>query len=125
MIVSGLLLLVASAFLSAIGSGNGFYFNGATHAFNATYPFQSGTFPTFASGIIGVLGGFGLISGIIVLISGVMLRGNPSQRTTWGVLILVFSVLSFFGFGGFIIGAILGSIGGILALTWKPSPAPA
>jgi len=125
MIVSGLVLLVASAFLSSINNSPGFFFNGTTHTFNGTFPFHSGTFPTFASGIIGVLGGFGLVSGMIVLISGVMLRGNPSQRSVWGVLILVFSVLSFFGFGGFIVGAIVGTIGGIMALTWKPSSAGA
>ena len=44
---------------------------------------------------------------------------SPNQRTLWGALVLVFSCLSFFGFGGFIIGAILGIIGGIMALTWK------
>ena len=34
----------------------------------------------------------------------------------FGVLILVFSVLSFFGSGGFVIGAILGIIGGVMTL---------
>ena len=77
--------------------------------------------PGFVAGITAVVGTFGLVSGVIVLISGVMLRINPSQRTIWGVLILVFSVLSFFGIGGFIIGAILGIIGGVMALRWKPS----
>jgi len=54
-----------------------------------------------------------------VLASAVMLRINPSQRKTWGVLILVFSILSFLGFGGFIVGAVLGTVGGIMTLTWK------
>jgi hypothetical protein len=71
------------------------------------------------SGAVGVLGVFGLAAGIIVLASAVMLRTNPGQRKTWGVLILVFSVLSFVGFGGFIVGAILGTAGGIMTLTWK------
>ena len=50
-----------------------------------------------------------------------MLYTNPGSRSIWGILIIVFSVLSFFGFGGFIIGAILGIIGGVLALRWKPA----
>lgn len=72
------------------------------------------------SGAVGVVGVFGLASGVIVLAAAVMLRTNPSQRKTWGVLILVFSILSFVGLGGFVVGAILGVVGGIMTLTWKP-----
>ena len=52
-----------------------------------------------------------------------MLNNKPDQHSTWGILIIVFSVLSIFGsaMGGFGIGLILGLIGGILALTWKPT----
>ena len=59
---------------------------------------------------------FGLISGIIVLISALLLRIRPMENSTWGILLVVFSVLSLFSFGGFIIGAVLGIIGGALAL---------
>jgi len=34
--------------------------------------------------------------------------------------VLVFSVLSLLGMGGFFIGAVFGIVGGMLALTWKP-----
>src|SRR5437773_4473059 len=67
---------------------------------------------------------FGLICGVIVLVSSIMLRLKPAQRQTWGTLALVFSILSFFGFGGFIVGAVLGIVGGIMILRWKPPPAP-
>jgi uncharacterized protein DUF6114 len=83
--------------------------------------FNTASIPAIAQGVVGVMGIFGLISGIIVLLSSVMLLSNVGQRRTWGVLILVFSILSFIGFGGFIIGAILGMVGGILTLRWKPS----
>ena len=73
------------------------------------------------SGIVGVMGAFELVSGIIVLVSSVMLLSNLGQRRIWGVLILIFSILSFIGFGGFFAGAILGMVGGILTLRWKPS----
>ena len=72
------------------------------------------------SGAVGVVGLFGLVSGIIVLASAVLLRTTPSQRKTWGVLMLVFSILSFVGFGGFVVGAVLGVVGGIMTLTWNP-----
>jgi len=69
----------------------------------------------------GFLGVLGLIFGLIVIISALMLNNKPEQHSTWGILIIVFSVLSIFGsaMGGFGIGLILGVIGGILAVTWK------
>jgi len=79
-----------------------------------------GSVSTIASGVLGVMGLLGLVSGIIVLVSAVMLLSNQGQPRTWGVLTLIFSVLSFLGLGGFVIGAVLGIVGGILALRWKP-----
>ena len=78
--------------------------------------------PALVSGIVGLMGAFGLICGFIVLISAVMLLAKVGQRRTWGILILVLSILSFVGLGGFVIGAILGIMGGILTLRWKPAP---
>jgi hypothetical protein len=79
-----------------------------------------GSIASIASGVVGVMGALGLVSGVIVLLSAVMLLSNLGQRRTWGVLALVFSVLSLLGLGGFILGAILGIAGGILTLRWKP-----
>jgi hypothetical protein len=69
----------------------------------------------------------GLVSGIIVLISAIMLRVRPGEATQglracciwWGSIILVFSIVSLFGgsMGGFLVGAILGIVGGALALS--------
>lgn len=73
-----------------------------------------------AAGFVGAIAVFGLICGIIVTTSSVLMRLKPAQRQTWGILVLVFSVLGFFGLGGFIIGSILGIVGGILALRWTP-----
>jgi hypothetical protein len=60
----------------------------------------------------------GLVSGIFVIIGALMLRAQPSEHRSWGLVILVFSITSFLGTGGFILGAILGVIGGSLAITW-------
>lgn len=70
----------------------------------------------------GIMGFLGVIFGAIVIISALMLNTKPHEHTTWGTLILIFSVLSIFGsmMGGFGVGLILGIIGGILAITWKP-----
>jgi len=76
--------------------------------------------PGLISGVLGVMGVFGLVSGSVVLVSASMILARAGKERTWGVIILVFSVLSFIGLGGFVIGAILGISGGILALRWKP-----
>ena len=76
--------------------------------------------PGLISGVLTVMGAFGLVCGAIVLVSATMLLAKVGQRRTWGILILVFSVLSFIGLGGFIIGAILGIVGGVLILRWRP-----
>ena len=79
--------------------------------------------PGLVSGFVGLMGAFGLVTGAIVLVSSMMLLTNRGQVRTWSVLILVFSILSFVGMGGFVVGAVLGIIGGALVLKWKPPTA--
>ena len=62
----------------------------------------------------------GIVSGIIVAIGAVMLNARPAEHTAWGAIIIIFSIISFFGMGGFFIGAILGIAGGALALSYRP-----
>ncbi len=62
-----------------------------------------------------------LASGIIVIISAIKLYNTPQEATIWGSLIIIFSVVSLLGMGGFLIGFILGLVGGILSLTLKQS----
>ncbi len=122
MIAAGLLILAVSAFViphmnTYFSSGNFPRPYGGYPPFNATGGFQG--IPSFVRGIVSVVGSLELIAGVVVVSSGAMLRSKPDQRVLWGTLILVLSVLSFFGSGGFVIGAILGIIGGIMALTWR------
>lgn len=71
-------------------------------------------------GFMGSLMLVGLVSGIIVVVSAVMLNARSAEHLSWGVVIIVFSILSFFGMGGFFVGAILGIIGGAFAISWIP-----
>ncbi|MCL4344015.1 MAG: hypothetical protein JRN10_02050 [Nitrososphaerota archaeon] len=73
--------------------------------------------PFFMFGLMAI---FGLVSGIVVIASAFMLR-KSADYTVWGILIIVFSIFSFFGMGGFVVGAVLGIVGGGLALSWKSS----
>jgi len=64
----------------------------------------------------------GVIFGIIVIIGAVMINsGDPSRVRTGSIVVLIFSILSLFTGGGFIIGFILALVGSILGLVWKPS----
>jgi hypothetical protein len=62
----------------------------------------------------------GLTCSVPVLLGAIMLRSKPTNKKAWGIMIIVFSILSIVTGGGFIIGFILGIIGGTLALSWKP-----
>jgi hypothetical protein len=72
-------------------------------------------------GFMGGLSLMGLVSGIFVIISALMLNARPSEHTAWGTMILVFSIISLLGMGGFYLGALLGIAGGAIALSWKPT----
>jgi hypothetical protein len=63
----------------------------------------------------------GLVSGVLVMIGALMLNTRPTEHTAWGIIILVFSAISILGMGGFLVGAILGIVGGALAISWKPT----
>jgi hypothetical protein len=77
-------------------------------------------------GVMTVTWILGLISGIIILYSAIMLKIRPGEAdeglrkccTVWGTMILIFAIVSLVGgsMGGFLIGAILGIVGGALAL---------
>jgi hypothetical protein len=75
-------------------------------------------------GFGGIFGVAGILFGIMVIVSALMLYNKPIEHSKWGLLILIFSVLSILGsaMAGFGVGLILGVLGGILALTWKPPP---
>jgi len=72
----------------------------------------------FAGGIV-----FGsivnIVFGAIVMGGAILMFKKPLQTSQWGVIVLVASALSFIGMGGFMIGGILGIIGGVIALTKK------
>ncbi|HYB92870.1 MAG TPA: DUF6114 domain-containing protein [archaeon] len=76
----------------------------------------------FIGGLGGIFGLLGVAWCILMIICAFMLNSQPEQHVIWGVLILVLSLLSWVGaFGGLFIGFLLGLIGGILGISWKPS----
>jgi len=72
--------------------------------------------------IIAGLGVFGLICGFLTILGAVWINSGEKGKVRNGaILVLIFSILSWFGgAGGFFIGFLLGLIGAILGLTWNP-----
>lgn len=62
----------------------------------------------------------GLIFGVLVLIGAILLHFKPAKKKACGIIIIVFSIPSVITGGGFIIGFILGIMGGAKALSRKP-----
>ena len=98
---NALLLGVAAAWFPGIiptlpGSAN-----------NATVPFAS-------------LTAVGLICGVLILLGAMMLHVKTVNKKAGGIIIIVFSIPSVVMGGGFIVGFILGIIGGASALSRKP-----
>jgi hypothetical protein len=86
------------------------------------YAFAAG--PRYFFPFMSFAGVLGIVFGLIVIASAIMLNRRPTQHATWGILILIFSILGIFGgLGGYLVGLILGIVGGALAIAWKPPAA--
>jgi hypothetical protein len=105
-LIGGIFILLGGAWLFELGA--------AASAFG---------FFAFGGGLLMTLGSIGAVSGILCVVLGVLLWIMPAHRTIFAVLIIVLSIVSLASLGGFIIGFVLALVGGILGLTWKPTPA--
>jgi len=115
-LIGGVFILVGGFVLSLWSLYGGPWFNGMMRGMTMMGGFG---FPS------NLMVGFelaGLVSGAFVLIGAIMIRMRPAEHVAWGVIVLVFSITSFLGMGGFMIGALLGIAGGALALSWRPQP---
>jgi hypothetical protein len=126
-LVAGVFILLGGGMMLMFGSFMGSYGFGMMSGYGGFVGMMGyGRYPFgVMSPVFGVIGVFGLIFGAVVIIGAVMLNKKPAEHSTWGTVIVVFSVLSIFGsaMGGFGVGLILGLIGGILGITWKPPEA--
>jgi len=111
-LIGGILILLGSLFMFGCGVG-------------ACGMMFMGSMMGYMMGGFGLLGFFnymsliGIVSGIIILYGALMIKNKPKENKTWGLLILIFSLISLLGMGGFFVGAILGILGGIFALPEK------
>ena len=109
LLAGGLITIIAGIVMILIGAAMGMMMS-----------FVPGMF--FAGGMVGALiaafGIWGLICGIFLLLSAKMVLSNDKQVVhTWGVIGLVFSILSLVTLQGIVVGPILALVGSILVLS--------
>ena len=63
---------------------------------------------------------------IVIILCGLMLWFAPQPRAFYASLILLLSLASFLtsNLGGFVLGMLVGLVGGSLALSWTPDKGP-
>jgi hypothetical protein len=119
-LIGGILITIGSAVGMGLGVIGRPFFWGMDGMMGDyyNYPYMMGGYygSNIYFGMMYGLEAVGIITGILVIIFAVLMRSRPTDRKTYGVLILVFSLISLVGMGGFFIGAVLGVIGGVLAL---------
>jgi hypothetical protein len=122
-LVAGIFVLLGGGAMAMMGSFIGYYGYGMMGGYWRGMIGSGLGMVGLGFGLMGILG---LIFGVILVISALMLNNKPQEHATWGSLIVLLIVLSIFtsAMGGFGVGLILGLVGGILAITWKP-PEPA
>jgi len=109
-LIGGLFVIFGGVTLAFVGSiFSGLNVSGAASASNAV----------LALGVVGI------IMGLVMVVGGFMMYSKPTSTKMWGVIVLILAIISWVtAIGGFFIGFLLGLIGGILALTFKPTMAP-
>ena len=115
-LIGGILIFVSSAISTvwfAFGSSPFGYgdFWGMMSGFHSMIGFNNEYLLSFSV--------LGLVCGVIVVIGSFLLNLRPLEHATWGVIVLIFSAVSFVSMGGWFVGAALGIAGGVLAIVWR------
>lgn len=103
-LIAGIIILINALIILALTS----FMSGLFDAIGLS--FLSTAFTAYAA--------VGLLFAILVLVGAVLIF-MPGREVIGGILVLIFSILSIIIGGGFIIGLILGIIGGALGLAKK------
>ena len=115
-LIGGILIFVSSAISTvwfAFGSSPFGYgdFWGMMGGFHSMIGFNNEYLLSFSV--------LGLVCGVIVVIGSFLLNLRPLEHATWGVIVLIFSAVSFVSMGGWFLGAALGVAGGALSIAWR------
>ncbi len=129
-VVAFVISLIAG--ILVLGGGAMMTFAGSPYYWGPYGPMMRGYYSGMMGGYYGMMGGFGLAgtwfqvvavigaaAGIMILVGAIMVYNRPARASSWGALILAFSIVSLLAMGGFFLGAILGVVGGVLAMTFR------
>ncbi len=100
-----------SGIMSGFGMGT---MMGGGGGYGMMMPYQSLVWAT-----IGVTSAISIGVGAVLIIGGYSIYTKPEIASSWGLAILVASIVGLFGMGDFLIGSIVGIIGGALVLARK------
>jgi MFS family permease len=74
---------------------------------------------TFLPGSIAIIG---LLFGGLIILTGLLAMFFPNSSKILGIMTIFFSILSVIGaLGGFLVGTVMGIIGGSLLIAWRPA----
>ena len=73
---------------------------------------------------IALLGLIGVALGVLAITFSVLLFQAPEHHVLYGALIVIVAALSVLSYWGFIVGLVLGIVGGALAIGWTPYRVP-
>ena len=118
-LIGGVLILVGSLVVLGIGMFDAYSVGYMGSMMSGMMGYRMGGFgtPWMLGGVaIIAVSVIGIASAVIIIYGAFSIRDKPAARTTWGALILAFSLISLLSLGGFLVGAVLGILGGILSL---------
>ena len=110
--------IVGLLWFSLGGTGWGMFGGWMSGMMGGNHGFMSGFGGLY--GLYAVISGLSVFSGAVIIAGAFMLRVRAQDHLMWGIVILIFSIVSLVGMGGFFIGALLGIIGGSFALAYRP-----
>ncbi|QEO15440.1 hypothetical protein FLP10_14135 [Agromyces intestinalis] len=76
---------------------------------------------------VGIEGAQAMILPAVLIVCGVLAILSPGQHVFYGIVALIISVYSLVGvnLGGFFLGFLLGSVGGVVVVSWRQKKADA
>mgnify|MGYP001626198104 CR=1 FL=1 len=124
MLLSGIILLLFAILALAIGA-----LLRAEIPLEESMPLPTGMgfLTAFAIGTVMIIvGAIALLIGLLMIVAAFKIRsGEPGKVKTWSIIGIILSIVSLITVGGgFYLSFVLGLIGGILGLTWKPPEKP-
>jgi hypothetical protein len=117
-LIGGVLILIGGLVVLGLGISGAFGVGYTGSMMGSMTGYMMGGFGTAAVLSVAIIAAsvIGIASAAIVIYGAFLVKDKPTTRSTWGALILAFSFISLLSLGGFLVGAVLGILGGILAM---------